>query len=62
MAEYRKMLERKQIGKSEAILEIISIDFPNAFAPKSQVAVGHSLFRIRVHPPSNNKRRLGNAF
>jgi hypothetical protein len=39
------MLERKHIGKSEAILEQISQDFSNAFAPKV-AADGHFQFRF----------------
>jgi hypothetical protein len=43
------MLERKHVGKSEAILEQISRDFSNAFAPKRlrQMAVSNFGFQVQ---------------
>jgi hypothetical protein len=48
MARCRKILERKHIGKIEAIPAAVSLDFSDAFAPKRlrQMAVPNSGFRV----------------
>ena len=45
------MLERKHIGKIEAIPEAVAPDFPNAFAPKRfrQMAVPYFCFRVEYY-------------
>ena len=50
MARCRKMLERKHIGKIEAIPAAVSLDFSNAFAPKRlrQMAVPYFGFRVKL--------------
>jgi len=49
MARCRKILERKHIGKIEAIPAAVSLDFSNAFAPKRlrQMAVPYFVFRVQ---------------
>jgi len=50
MARCRKILERKHIGKIEAIPAVVSLDFSDAFAPKSlrQMAVPNPGFRVQA--------------
>jgi hypothetical protein len=50
MARCRKILERKHIGKIEAIPAVVSLDFFNAFAAKRlrQMAIPYSGFRVEA--------------
>jgi len=50
MARCRKILERKRIGKIEAIPAVVSLDFSNAFAPQRlrQMAVSYFAFRVEL--------------
>jgi len=49
MDRCRKILERKHVGKIEAIPAAVSLDFSNAFAPKRlrQMAISYSGFRVQ---------------
>jgi len=48
-ARCRKVLERKHIGKIEALPAAVSQDFPNAFAPKKLRHLAVSNFGFWVY-------------
>jgi hypothetical protein len=58
MARCRKILERKHIGKIEAIPAAVSLDFSNAFAPKSLRQMAVANFGFRAEPPAKKTRHI----
>jgi len=50
MAICRNILERKHIGKIEAIPAVVSLDFSNAFAPKRLWHMVIRNCRFKVYP------------